>query len=172
MRSTKRTWNWWRARQSRRSTPVSLTCWGEQASSSSHNIGQLVLARTHILSASTGKDLRVSRCAHETAKYRHKPGVNEAQFRKERLTFSNQWEALEFQIKKQDDEIDRLKNTQKVFFWLKELLAILLYGHDTSLKKINIECNVFRPLLSLETMQGRHNRNKRWQIIKYEEDLI
>ena len=36
------------------------------------------------------------------------------QFRKERLTFSNQWEALEFQIKKQDDEIDRLKNTQKV----------------------------------------------------------
>ena len=35
-------------------------------------------------------------------------------FRKERLTFSNQWEALEFQIKKQDDEIERLKNTQKV----------------------------------------------------------
>ena len=40
--------------------------------------------------------------------------VNKFFCRKERLTFSNQWEALEFQIKKQDDEIDRLKNTQKV----------------------------------------------------------
>ena len=40
--------------------------------------------------------------------------VNNFVCRKERLTFSNQWEALEFQIKKQDDEIDRLKNTQKV----------------------------------------------------------
>ena len=34
--------------------------------------------------------------------------------KKERLTFSNQLEALESTIKKQDDEIDRLKNTQKV----------------------------------------------------------
>ena len=34
--------------------------------------------------------------------------------KKERLTFSNQLEALESTIKKQDDEIERLKSTQKV----------------------------------------------------------
>ena len=43
--------------------------------------------------------------------------------RKERLTFSNQWEALEFQIKKQDDEIERLKNTQKVIIIKKHFTA-------------------------------------------------
>ena len=36
--------------------------------------------------------------------------------RKERLTFSNQWENLEAQIRKQDEEMERLKNTQKVSF--------------------------------------------------------
>ena len=39
--------------------------------------------------------------------------------KKERLTFSNQLEALESTIKKQDDEIDRLKNTQKVIKMVK-----------------------------------------------------
>ena len=78
---------------------------------------------------------------------------NKVHFRKERLTFSNQWEALEFQIKKQDDEIDRLKNTQKVqnsnamywnrycefdVSWIKQLYGMA----RKSLKKIKIKCNV------------------------------
>ena len=80
--------------------------------------------------------------------------IENPQFRKERLTFSNQWEALEFQIKKQDDEIDRLKNTQKVqnsnsMVWNIQILSLMslwikqIYGMARkSLKKINIKCNV------------------------------
>ena len=77
--------------------------------------------------------------------------IENPQFRKERLTFSNQWEALEFQIKKQDDEIDRLKNTQKVqnsnaMDWNIQILSLMsLWINGTarkSLKKIKIKCNV------------------------------
>ena len=97
-----------------------------------------------------GKDLDFSRfpCGTlDAPKYL----IENPQFRKERLTFSNQWEALEFQIKKQDDEIDRLKNTQKVqnsnaMDWNMQILSLMSLWINgmarKSLKKIKIKCNV------------------------------
>ena len=56
--------------------------------------------------------------------------------KKERLTFSNQLEALESTIKKQDDEIDRLKNTQKVIKIIKPNWLVKCYQAALSTRDV------------------------------------
>jgi len=53
--------------------------------------------------------------------------------KKERLTFSNQLEALETTIKKQDDEIERLKNTQKAALSTRDLARTSQQKQEVSL---------------------------------------
>ena len=67
--------------------------------------------------------------------------------KKERLTFSNQLEALESTIKKQDDEIERLKNTQKAI------------SHNKT--KLTNRMRFYRRLCRPEMLLERVNRNRK-----------
>ena len=59
--------------------------------------------------------------------------------KKERLTFGNQLEGLEFQLKKQEDEITKLKVIiAKDFIWFLILNCLTAHGAGTSERCISI----------------------------------